>query len=252
MGRALMRMGRYLYDLNSGSDSATTGYTPETRSWCDSFVLGLDKPVCRYTNTVSQDQACWGQPTGGSGVYSDAESGELVVSATVPIYASGTTTLLGVALGDIRLSDISTYLQTLSFAVRMVECGEGEVQDSGRIFIVENVSPFYLIGVSEGTVATTDSSSSAKTSCLCTDGISTRLKACESSSSTIRDGWDVLEGHFGSGSTLSSYNRTGGPFESGTLDYESMIQSTIHTDAYGLDWAVLCGLGSGVRLDCRW
>ncbi len=55
-------------------------------------------------------------------MYSDAESGNLVVSATVPLFASGTTTLLGIALADVRLSDTSSFISTLSMGVCCPAC----------------------------------------------------------------------------------------------------------------------------------
>eukprot|EP00656_Telonema_subtile_P047308 TRINITY_DN5423_c0_g3_i2.p1 TRINITY_DN5423_c0_g3~~TRINITY_DN5423_c0_g3_i2.p1 ORF type:complete len:1039 (+),score=230.56 TRINITY_DN5423_c0_g3_i2:104-3220(+) len=204
----------YSYDLTTGTDATNTSYTPVDQSW--------------YVNTVAQNAQCWGQASGGSGVYSDAESGNLVVSATVPLFASGTTTLLGIALADVRLSDTSSFISTLSMGV------------SGKLFIVENIAPFYLVAASEGSESTVDSSATALTSCLCSDGSSTRVLACDASSDTIADGWRILQGYFGgSSATVSNYTGKGGVWDSDWFAYDPMIQSTLYSDDFGLEWAVV-------------
>lgn len=206
------------YDLSTGRDSDFCNYDPTQRGW--------------YINTVARNAPGWGQAEGQSGVYADAESGILIVSATVPVYASDGTTLLGVVCSDLRLEDISTFLTGLT------------IGKSGQVFIVENVQPFNLVGTSEGTVATVDSSDAAKSTCQCTNGIPSRVEVTASSSSTIREGWSRLQDKYGSSSVIGNYSHSGGCYDSGSWSsffeglYMPVLQSTQFSDAYGLNWVV--------------
>ena len=208
----------YSYDMSTGRDSAqVNSYDPTLRDW--------------YKNTVTRNAPGWGQPEGGSGMYADAESGILIISAAVPVYSNdGSGTLLGVTLADLRMDDVSTFLRSLT------------IGKTGELFVVEDLSPWHLTGASAGPVVIMDNSASALSECACSHGIPSFVKVTESESSTIKDAWENLEEVLGPGA-VGNYSDTGG-FHTVTnaikrvSAFSPMLRSTVFSDQYGLQWLV--------------
>eukprot|EP00656_Telonema_subtile_P031245 TRINITY_DN3422_c0_g1_i2.p1 TRINITY_DN3422_c0_g1~~TRINITY_DN3422_c0_g1_i2.p1 ORF type:complete len:1834 (+),score=306.62 TRINITY_DN3422_c0_g1_i2:179-5680(+) len=199
------------YDLATGVNTTNCSYNPTDRSW--------------YVNTVSQGAAGWGTQDSGSGVYTDAETGDLVVSATAPVYAS--STLLGVALADVRLQDVSAFLSEIAST------------GSQHVFAFEKAHPHTLIASSTGGVVTVDSSAAAIERCECSSGEMYRILPENSNAREVRVAWDLIAEELESSGIRGNYSNTGAVFSSDWVSYVPILNMIEYEASGGLTWMVV-------------
>jgi len=206
LGQGILRR-KYGVDSTTGCYNLNdfrveTDYDPRLRSW--------------YTASAAAAVPNW-----GAGVYADADSGSLCISATHPLWSdtvnasSGSKVLLGIWIGDV-------YLESISNSLKALKPGK-----SGEAYIVENLEGVdFLIGTSFGTVV---------------DSEGERLTPLQSTSPQIVDSYKHLTSCCGASSTevgqvVESY--LGNIFE-GT----PMLSQVPFTDATGtLRWVVVVSI----------
>ena len=152
----------------------------------------------------------------GDGAYVDTVTGELVMSACIPLY-SADGTVLGVFIGDCLLNQITSSLEIL------------KPGKTGEAYVTENVGGTdYLVGASVGQIS--DSSS----------GTMERVAPPASTSSQIRESYSYLidNGYSLTSTALSSQKASylGDPL----LQTAPAVSMTNYTDLTGkIEWRLV-------------
>jgi hypothetical protein len=154
------------YGLDSSTGCVNTSDVRGTPSSYDCRSRGW------YTTTKSTKSPGW-----GTGVYADHGTGDLIITASRPLYASDGVTFIGSWLSDVSLASISKSLAVIKYG------------KSGVGYITENQNGVdLLVASSTGDVVNPVTNA--------------RLTPSESSNSQIVDSYKYLVDHYGSNGTL--------------------------------------------------